>query len=144
MEKMSKVLFLCTGNYYRSRLAEIYFNHHAEAEKLNWRAESRGLNIRPGINPGPISPYTLQWLKTENITLPEIMRMPQPVQEADFWTAQHVIAVKEAEHRPLMEANFPHWAQKVEYWTIHDLDAADPLDAIPELIRAVDRLRTNL
>lgn len=141
---MTKILFLCTGNYYRSRLAEIYFNHHAEAERKPWRAESRGLNIRPGVNPGAISPYTLKWLEEQRIPLPEIMRMPIPVQEADFWKADRVIAVKEQEHRAMIEANFPHWQKKVEYWTIHDLDAADPLDAIPELVRAVDRLRASL
>jgi len=36
------VLFLCTGNYYRSRHAEAVFNHHAERLGLGWRAVSRG------------------------------------------------------------------------------------------------------
>jgi len=36
------VLFLCTGNYYRSRYAEELFNHLARAEGLSWRAISRG------------------------------------------------------------------------------------------------------
>ena len=44
---MSKtVLFLCTGNYYRSRFAEILFNHLAGQSKLAWRADSRGLARR--------------------------------------------------------------------------------------------------
>jgi protein-tyrosine phosphatase len=36
------VLFLCTGNYYRSRYAEELFNHLARAEGIGWRAFSRG------------------------------------------------------------------------------------------------------
>ena len=37
------VLFLCTCNYYRSRFAEIVFNHKARKAGLDWQATSRGL-----------------------------------------------------------------------------------------------------
>src|SRR5947199_205561 len=37
------VLFLCTGNYYRSRFAEVLFNSVAGKMGLTWRASSRGL-----------------------------------------------------------------------------------------------------
>ena len=37
------VLFLCTGNYYRSRFAEMLFNHLAVESQLNWKADSRGI-----------------------------------------------------------------------------------------------------
>ncbi|MEO1655694.1 MAG: hypothetical protein AAFU64_19280 [Bacteroidota bacterium] len=33
---MQKVLFVCTGNYYRSRFAEIYFNLKVKEMGLNW------------------------------------------------------------------------------------------------------------
>jgi protein-tyrosine phosphatase len=39
------ILFLCTGNYYRSRFAEELFNHHAERAGLYWVAQSRGLAL---------------------------------------------------------------------------------------------------
>lgn len=29
-----RVLFLCSGNYYRSRFCEEHFNHHAAAARL--------------------------------------------------------------------------------------------------------------
>jgi len=45
---MKKILFLCTGNYYRSRYAEEIFNHLAKREDLPWRAFSRGA-ARAGI-----------------------------------------------------------------------------------------------
>ena len=38
------VLFLCTGNYYRSRFAEALFNSVARKMNLPWKASSR----RPG------------------------------------------------------------------------------------------------
>ena len=44
------VLFLCTGNYYRSRFAEILFNSVAEKMGLPWKASSRGLALERGVN----------------------------------------------------------------------------------------------
>lgn len=40
---MDTVLFLCTGNYDKSRFAEEYFNHRAILLGAGWRADSRGL-----------------------------------------------------------------------------------------------------
>ena len=37
------VLFLCTGNHYRSRFAEILFDSVARKLGLPWRASSKGL-----------------------------------------------------------------------------------------------------
>jgi protein-tyrosine phosphatase len=140
---MKTVLFLCTGNYYRSRLAEFYFNHLARERNVLWRAASRGLRISPG-NVGPLSAHTRSWLLAKGIDVAEPHRMPIPVLEADFWSAHHVVAVKEAEHRSLVAVNFPHWADRVEYWHIHDLDAATPDVAIPELVQHVESLFARL
>ena len=55
---MRTVLFLCTGNYYRSRFAEIVFNSLAREAGLAWRAESRGLAVERGAgNVGPLSAH---------------------------------------------------------------------------------------
>jgi hypothetical protein len=35
---MKRVLFLCSGDYYRSRFAEIYFNWRANQRRLLWLA----------------------------------------------------------------------------------------------------------
>ena len=40
------VLFLCTGNYYRSRFAEILFNSVAGKMSLPWKVSSRGLALK--------------------------------------------------------------------------------------------------
>src|SRR5256714_15421048 len=51
------VLFLCTGNYYRSRFAEALFNSVAGKMGLPWRASSRGLALERGThNVGPMAP----------------------------------------------------------------------------------------
>ena len=46
----STVLFLCTGDYYRSRFAEVLFNSVAGKMGLPWRASSRGLALERGVN----------------------------------------------------------------------------------------------
>jgi protein-tyrosine phosphatase len=131
---MKRVLFLCSGNYYRSRFAEIYFNYHAQLRGIGWRAESRGLNP-DSRNPGPLSRHTASALAAQGISWAEYLRAPLRATEADFAAADRVIAVKEAGHRAMMEACFPIWADRVQYWHVHDLDCASPAVALPHLER---------
>src|SRR5438309_886198 len=63
---MKTVLFLCTGNYYRSRYAEILFNWKAQECGVAWKADSRGLDPDPR-NPGPMSRHTMTALKRLDI-----------------------------------------------------------------------------
>jgi protein-tyrosine-phosphatase len=44
------ILFLCTGNYFRSRFAEILFNSVAGKMGLPWQASSRGLALERSVN----------------------------------------------------------------------------------------------
>ncbi len=143
MQQTETVLFLCTGNYYRSRLAEHYFNHLADRHGLGWRAESRGLDPDP-YNPGPMSRNTARWLAARGIAVPDPVREPLRVNEGDFAAAALVVAVKEAEHRPMLEWMFPDQLRRVEFWHVHDLDCAPPEEAIPELARLVEELVLRL
>jgi protein-tyrosine phosphatase len=139
------VLFLCTGNYYRSRHAEVVFDHHAQSAGLPWRAASRGLAIEFGINNvGPMSKATAARLTALGIPHEPYVRFPMPVTEADLASAHLVVALKEAEHRPLMTERFPGWVERVEYWTVHDLDAATPEQALPEIEERVRILVARL
>ena len=125
------ILFLCTGNYYRSRFAEILFNHLASNRSLDWRADSRGLAPVFGEwNVGAISPYTLAGLAEARIALPEPMRNAMHCGEDDLKHADLIVALKEAEHRPLLAKHFSGWENRVEYWHVHDLDAATPEQAL--------------
>ena len=139
---MSKtVLFLCTGNYYRSRFAEIVFNHFAAERKLSWRADSRGLARQFGPwNVGPISKYAIEALTTRGISCPSTTRNAMHCCEEDLTRADRVIALKEAEHRPLLAAHFPGWEERVEYWHVHDLDGAMPDQALGEIEVLVKQL----
>ena len=132
---MKTVLFLCTGNYYRSRYAEIRFNELAERSGLNWRAESRGLCPHPHINIGPMSRYTLEALDRLGMEYARHLRDPLAVTESDFERAHLVIALKEAEHRAMIEQDFPHRTAQVEFWHVHDLDCSEPAATIDEIER---------
>lgn len=108
------VLFLCTANYYRSRFAEHYFNALATSRGLTWQAASRGLRLNVE-DYGPIYHHTVSYLTARGIALPADHRYPLAVEAADLEAAHLIVAVKEAEHRPLLTRNFPAWAEKVEY-----------------------------
>jgi protein-tyrosine phosphatase len=143
VQSMQTVLFLCTGNFYRSRFAEIYFNWLAARDGLVWRADSRGLALDPN-NFGPISSHARREILRLGIPLPEPLRDPIDAAAADFAAAKLVIALKEAEHRPLMESRFPDWAGRIEYWQVHDLDYALPSEALPQVKAQVERLIARL
>src|SRR5215470_2156244 len=111
MESSSQVLFLCTGNYYRSRYAEELFNHLAKAEGLAWRAFSCGAAERGSPdNVGPMSRFTREALAAKGIVAEGALRSPRPCTLADFDRAQIIVALKEAEHRPMIERRFPEVA----------------------------------
>jgi protein-tyrosine phosphatase len=137
---VKKVLFLCTGNYFRSRFAEVLFNHLAVEQRLEVRAVSAGL--APDChtrNPGPISPHTRAGLEARGITLAP-PRSPVDATATDFVTAALIVAVKQSEHLPMIAARFPRWADRVRYWHVDDVPqvpAAQALERLDQLVRAL-------
>ena len=102
------LLFLCTGNYYRSRFAEAFFNQHGAKLGLPWRAVSRGLAIEMGVkNVGPMSIDTRARLGELGIPHERYLRLPQQVTAEELERADLIVALKEAEHRALLRERFP-------------------------------------
>jgi predicted translation initiation factor SUI1 len=116
------VLFLCTGNYYRSRFAEALFNSVAGKMDLPWRASSRGLALERGVhNVGPMAVSAIKALEAMGVCAGDACaRAPAQVREEDFATADRVVALKRDEHLPLLQERFPAWAGKVESWHVDD------------------------
>ena len=139
------VLFLCTGNYYRSRFAEFVFNAICRERGLDWRAESRGLALEKAAGlPGPMSPLTFSALEERGLTPRPPVRYPQQCCDEDLAGADLVIALKEAEHRPYLQSRFPDWPDRVRYWHVHDLDGAEPQEAMDQIDRLVRELVDGL
>ncbi len=133
-----KFLFVCTGNYYRSRFAEYYVRHRAQQLGMDWQIDSRGLGLTTS-NVGPLSQFTIEECKRLEISyLP--CRMPVALTENDLEWADQTIALKESEHRPLMQRLFPEWEARIEYWQVHDIDCAAPSEALPQLRHLLDEL----
>lgn len=129
---MTDVLFLCTGNFYRSRFAEAVFNHHAEKLGIAERAISRGL----AGHEGAISPYAERALAERAIEMRHTSVLPTKLTVADLESAKRVIAVHEPEHRPILAQRYPEWVDRVIYWTVSDLPLA-PEVALPMIERHV-------
>ncbi len=134
------VLFLCTGNYYRSRFAEALFNHLAFEAALTWRADSRGLAIERLDKPDAMCPDAVARLEALGIHLQRPLRFPISATDDVLAAADRIIALKRAEHHPLLQRTYPAWVDRVEYWHIHDADVAPPEQALVELEQQVRQL----
>ena len=146
---MPKVLFLCTGNYYRSRFAELLFNHLALTLCPVWEATSRALALERGVdNVGPISPLTVERLEHLGVAPPDMHREPARLSKADLNAADRVIALDQAEHRPLVEERHADWAVRhagrLVYWNIGDVAITHPEVALKALERRVVALCHDL
>ena len=121
------------------------FNHLAEAEGLAYRADSAGLWPECHThNPGPMSPHTMAALAERGVPLPAALRAPRDVQRSDVADSFLTIAVKDAEHRPLVMRLFPDLLDRVEFWHVDDVGDAPPSVAIPLLDRQVRDLVRRL
>lgn len=128
------VLFICTGNFYRSRHAEALFNWHATRDGLPFRAFSRGLlTSMVADEPTRISVDTRARLKLLGISEDHTGAEPVQLRPADLAKSHRAIALKRDEHRAMMLKAHPEWAERIEYWHVHDIDFADPQDALPQI-----------
>ncbi len=131
---LMRILFLCSGNYYRSRFSEALFNYHAERRGLSARALSRGLATHLVAEfPDFISPHTVEALAARKIPESHTGSRPVQVSNTELATSTRIIALKEAEHRAMLTELHPGWEDRIEYWHVHDIDFAHPSSALPEI-----------
>jgi protein-tyrosine phosphatase len=132
------VLFICTGNYYRSRFAEAVFNHHALRRRLPWRAFSRGLAIH--LVDGDLSPFARAGLKRRRICLAHTASPRASLRLADLRRARVRVALDAREHGPMLAAKFPAWLDRIEFWEVADVELTAPDRALKAIEAKVRKL----
>ena len=81
---MNRLLFLCTGNYYRSC-------YGAAGDGLHRKTQSRGLAIERGVNNvGPLSQFTLGALQERGLLARGANRLPQRCTAVDLEAAVQI------------------------------------------------------
>jgi predicted translation initiation factor SUI1 len=126
---MKTILFLCTGNYYRSRFAEVFFCSIAKKMRLPWDASSRALALERGVNNvGSMARTAVLALEAMGAhDAGRCGRLPAAATNDDFEKADVIVALKRDEHLPLIQERFARFADKVEYWHVDDAPEVLPL-----------------
>lgn len=129
MAKEKSILFLCTGNYFRSRFAEVLFVAVAKKMGLPWSASSRALALERGVNNvGPMAMAAIKALEAMGVRDAERCgHLPCQVTMDELAGADVIIALKHAEHLPLLQERFPAFAEQVEFWHVDDAPDALPI-----------------
>ena len=140
---MRRVLFVCTGNYYRSRYAEALFNHSAELRGLGWRAFSRGLAIHWAPD-DDLSPHTRASLSRRQIDVRHTGSTRVQLALDDLERAERVIVLDEAEHRPMVLEQFPDWVERVAFWACQDVQWEIPESCMARIEEKVAALVNEL
>jgi len=143
---MNHLLFVCTGNYYRSRTAEEYFNHLAIQYELPWRADSRGLreDMSESPNVGPMSKYAIEYLEGLAVPIRKREVMPKSLHETETADYHMIICMDEQEHRPMVQDRFPHLDESIIYWQVRDVQFETPITALELLRQEVEHLIQQL
>ena len=115
-----RIHFVCTGNIYRSRLAEAYCNSRGVP---GIQVFSSG--IRAGLEEDvPISPYAADVLTRYGLDRYAAARWQRT--SADLVRASDVLVFMESEHRRFCERWIEATRQRIEVWEIEDVG---PIDA---------------
>jgi len=143
---MPSVLFICTGNMFRSPIAEAAFRDQLERDGLSgWTVSSAGTWAAPGLPPPR---ETLELARVFGLDLSG--HLTRLVDEA-MLEAVDLVLVMESNHKEAIEVEFPSARKKIHLLsrvlTGKAYDIPDPISAMddaPTILRGlVDLIRSE-
>ena len=145
MPRHSKILFLCTANYYRSRFAELYTQHLSDRWGLEVTADSAGLEMAKWRehNRGNLSPHAIGALESAGIEIKKPFREPKQFVPSTVSEGVRAIALCEREHRPMLLRDFPEMLDLTEFWTVEDVEFESPTEALGRIRELVTTCLAN-
>lgn len=117
----------------------MYFNHLAEKQGLDVRADSAALEMAKwrSYNPGELSEHTVKALGELGIKVEQPYRNPRQF-DPQLHQGMRLIALSESEHRPMVERLFPEAMEQVEFWKVEDVDFESPEVAVRLMKESVE------
>ncbi len=150
MKNEMRVLFICTGNYYRSRFAEEVFNFYSKDLLPMYQADSSGVKAIESRdkNPGNISKYALEALNRFGVSPIGHEREPKQLIVEQINGSNLSIALSKSEHLSMMQELFPDHAGKIIYWDVEDIGYEEPTIATDRIYRftldLIDSIRKGI
>ena len=140
---MNNILFVCTGNIFRSRFAEEVFNHLCKINGVDATAFSAGLQVGrykqrkiywPAIN-------ELEKLKIEPLRSNEDS---VHIDDIDVSIYDQIICMDEEEHKPMVRSNELLSGFTFQYWNIVDMPKVSSDISLPKCYKKVESLIDQL
>jgi len=104
-----RILFVCTGNSYRSPVAE------ALLKKVQGNLEVESAGTQPA---GMIAPNAKKFLEREN-ALEKLKRTPEGIDQKNLEKYDLIVAMKQ-NHKNEILRRYPQMEDRIEVWNIDD------------------------
>lgn len=148
MTKTKNITFVCTGNYYRSRYAEAYFNYISDLLNLNFKAYSYGLATHLADElaeeHGEISPDSKGRLAEMGIPEKYFLRDRQPLTNDAIEDSDVIIAMDKEEHIPMIKESFPKYINQFNFFEIKDIFDWEPKQTLDETQKSVEMILNQI
>ena len=140
---MNNILFVCTGNIFRSRFAEEVFNHLRKINGVDATAFSAGLQV------GRYKQRKLYWPAMKELERLKIepLRSNEDsvhINDIDVSIYYQIICMDEEEHKPMVRSNELLSGFTFQYWNIVDMPKVSSDISLPKCYKKVESLIDQL